>query len=126
MNPILLVPGEKRSNLDFGLLVSCATAVGAATLFLTPKVGACGTQHYLLFYFLGGMLRGAIRAVWPFRNPSDAIPAAAMILHVLVFLLPATIWYFKGPRKLYVAGLLVWTGLYVVSYLFGIPTTDCP
>jgi len=120
------VPWEKRSNLDVGLLVGCAIAVGAATFFLTPKVGACGTQHYLLFYLLGWDATRAIGAVWPFQNPSDAIPAAAMILHVLVFLLPATIWYFKGPRKFYGAGLLIWTGLYVVSYLFGIPTTDCP
>ena len=105
------------------LLFACVAIVGSTT-FVRPRVGVCGTAHFFLLRMLGGEI---VNALAPRRFQFQAVAfGAALLLNVAVFFAGGITWYLKGPRAWYVVGLLVWTGLYLLSYFFFAPVPDCP
>jgi len=114
---------DRRPRLHSALFIVCVTAVAWAS-FLTPRVGKCGSALYFLTRVVAGLtlLASGIASI---QTQAIGLGVAAF-LSVVVFGVPALVWYRKAPRSWYVAGVLTWTGLYLVSYFFLLPTSDCP
>jgi len=114
---------DKRPHLRWALLLGCMTAVAWAS-FLTPRIGRCGSALYFFTRILAGL---ALEASGISSIQTQAIGLGiAVFLNVVVFVTPALVWYRKAPRNWHVAGLLIWTTLYLVSYFFLFPVPDCP
>src|ERR1041385_6692529 len=114
---------ERQTNKRF--LVAATVIVGAAGL-ANPKVGGCGTCHYLVFHLLGGLVVSALDAVHSFRGERFVADAVSTVLNATLFLAVASFWYIFSPRRWFVLGLLLWTTLYLTSYFFGIRASECP
>jgi len=114
---------NKRPRWHWALLLVCMVAV-AWVSFLTPRIGKCGSALYFLTRALAGLalLASGISSI---QTQAIGLGVAAL-LNAVVFVAPALVWYRKAPRNWYVAGVLTWTGLYLLSYFFLLPTPDCP
>lgn len=116
---------ERGRTTARALLLLCSVLVIGA-LFITPKIGRCGTLHFFFFQVLGGVtVTVALSTIRAIQNQT-AISATAVALNAATFLIPASLLYLKAPRNWYVAGLLLWTVAYLLSYFLLIPVPDCP
>src|SRR5437764_28993 len=114
-----------RLNIRTAIIIACAGIVGIAS-FSGTRTGACGTGHYLLTRLIGGTLVRVVDTMHPLRNGEPYSLAAAVLLNVAMFLVPAFVLRAFVTGNRYFVLLLLWFGLFTASYFFFFPTTVCP
>ena len=103
----------------------CAGAV-AATSLMRPRVGACGTMHYMLFQMLSGFVVSVMEEFWASRYDRTIMNTLAVILNVAGFGLIVRYWLVKSKERWRTVGVVGLAIVYVASYFYGLPTTACP
>ncbi len=115
---------DVRTRAHLALLV--ATIVAVATMsFIPPGPDRCWTGPSLLAYGIVAGLVDTIHTFWPSAHLTSPGFVTIAVVNVIVFAVPAAVWYRKASQRAYIVGLIVWLVLYVFGSLISAPPAGC-